>query len=87
MGIPEHRIATSKSLEKAKVRNRRKHARTKDWYRKHSNGEYNYHAHPESYMRKQWFIHWDYADWELEKKHTKVERKLAKHSRIDHVVS
>ena len=85
MAIPEYRIATNKSLEKAKVRNRRLNARTKDWHRKHTSREYNFHVHPEYHMRKQWWIKFDYADWELEKKHTKVERKLAKHSRIDYV--
>jgi len=87
MAIPEHRIATNKSLEKAKVRNRRSNARTKDWHRKHTSGEYNFHVHPEYHMRKQWWIKFDYADWELEKKHNKVERKLAKYRKIDHVVS
>ena len=79
MAIPTHRIATSKSLEKAKVRTRRKHARSKDWHRKHTSGEYNFHVHPEYHMRKQWWIKFDYADWELEKKHTRQERALAKH--------
>jgi len=85
MGIPNFRIDESKVMQKAKVRNRRKHARTKDWQRKHTSGEYNFHSHPEYHVRKQWWIHFDYAEWELEKKHVKIEKKLAKHSRIDYV--
>ena len=71
---------------KAKVRDRRKQARKKDWHRKHVGGEYNYHAHPEYHIRKQWYTNWDSTDWELEKKHIKFERKLAKHAllRIDY---
>tara|TARA_Y100000817_G_scaffold220933_1_gene174367 strand:+ start:112 stop:291 length:180 start_codon:yes stop_codon:yes gene_type:complete len=33
MGIPDYRIATTKSLEKAKKRNRRKNAKTKDHHK------------------------------------------------------
>ena len=69
---------------KAKVRQRRKDARSKDWHRKHVGGEYNYHASPEYHIRKQWYINWDSFDWELEKKHIKFERKLAKHKGIDY---
>ena len=79
MGIPTSRIDQSRLLDKKLVRKRRNYTRLKDWYRKHASGKYNFHAHPKSYMRKQWFKHWDYADWELEKKHTKVESNLIKH--------
>ena len=79
MGIPNSRIDQSRQLDKALVRKRRQYTRQKDWQRKHLSGRYNYFAHPKSYIRKQWFKHWDYADWELEKKHTRQERILAKH--------
>ena len=79
MGIPTSRIDQSRQLDRALVRKRRNYTRQKDWHRKHASGEYNYHAHPEIWMKNQWYIHWDSFDWELEKKHTRQERTLAKH--------
>ena len=81
MAIPVHRIATCKSLEKAKMRNRRKNAKTKDWHRKH-----NLFHHPEYYMRKKaWHEYFYDREDDLPSKHHKLERKLTKYSRIDYV--
>ena len=81
MAIPQHRIAESKSLEKALRRKRRKNASSKDWHRKH-----NLFHHPEYFMRKKAWESWLYdREDDLPSKHHKLERKLAKHSRIDYV--
>ena len=81
MAIPQHRIAESTTLMKAKMRNRRNNAQTKDWHRKH-----NQFHHPEYFMRKKAWESWLYdREDDLPSKHHKLERELRKHSRIDWV--
>ena len=67
-------------MEKAKVRQRRKHARTKDWHKKH-----DLFHHPEHYMRKKaWHDYFYDREDDRPSKFHKFERKLAKHKGIDY---